>query len=154
MTQTISFRTISFTSIIALILVLTACRKDISVPNQQYENLFGTWTWIESTGGESGQAISPATEGYSITVEYNENGVFKRFRDGKKISKMTFKFVEGNSMFSAGQVPMIEYKEKKITTSPLKKGILRASVSFTGNDTLFVSDECYDCYTHLYVRKK
>ena len=61
---------------------LTSCSKDISIPNPELEKLFGFWNWIQSSGGIGGQTITPATVGYSQTVEYNNNGIYKIYKDG------------------------------------------------------------------------
>ena len=82
-------------------LVLTSCKKDIIVPVSDFNNLFGTWNWVQSSGGFGGQVINSNTENYSMSVEYNENGVYKKFKDGKKISKKTFFFEESESIFSS-----------------------------------------------------
>lgn len=129
---------------------LTSCRKDILVPDTNFKNLFGRWTWIESSGGFSGHTINPNTENYSLTAEYKSNGVYKKFKDGKKITKQTFSFQESESIYSVNEEYLIEYSEGRLS----KKLVIPHSFEFIGPDTLILKDECYDCYIHIYVKEK
>jgi hypothetical protein len=132
----------------AISFLLTACKKDISVPNPEMKKLFGTWEWVESSGGISGGTITPATEGHHMTIEFKENGVFKKYKNNRRIDRMTFTLSEGSSIIS-NPAFLIEYKDGCMN----KKEVIPQSFKFGGQDTLYLSDECYDCYSHVYVRK-
>ncbi|NTW33356.1 MAG: hypothetical protein HGB12_12165 [Bacteroidetes bacterium] len=80
--------------IVILSFFVTTCRKDISVPNTDLEKLFGTWDWVQTCGGFAGQTTTPTTSGYSQTVEFNKNGIWKIYKDGKQIDKLKFTFIE------------------------------------------------------------
>lgn len=129
---------------------LTSCRKDIIVPDKDFGNLFGTWNWVYSSGGFLGETISPTTENKTIEIEYKKNGIYKKFINNKKVSKMTFQFEEQESIYSIGKEYMITYSDGKFS----KKGVIFQSFDFIGTDTLILRDECYDCYSHIYVRKE
>lgn len=131
-----------------LCLIFNSCRKDISVPKTEFKKLFGHWQWIESSGGFSGGIESPVTAGYTIEIEFNENGIYKKYKNGEKINKMTFEFIEGESIFSSGKSFMIHYDGFLF-----KKEATADSFKFSGEDTLYLMNECYDCYTEMYVRK-
>jgi hypothetical protein len=129
-----------------------ACRKDITTPNSASEKLFGKWTWIQSSGGIGGNLKSPKTEGYSNSIEFSDKGIYKTFKDGKQTDKMKYSLTEGKSIYLPGKGIIIEFKDIGLfdkDNTPLKQ-----SMQFFGNDTLFLSEECYDCYSHLYVREK
>lgn len=139
-------------TIMTLLFSVTACKKDISIPNPELEKLFGTWNWVQSSGGFSGQAITPTTAGYSQTVEFNQNGSYKIYENGKQKDKMKFSLSSGNSIHSTETAYLIKYKDSGLFDK--ENNSVTQSVRFGGNDTLFLSDECYDCYQHIYIRQK
>ena len=131
---------------------MSACRKDITTPNSESEKLFGKWTWVQSAGGIFPSEKSPKTEGYSSSIEFSDKGIYKTFKDGKQTDKMKYSLSEGKSIYLPGKGIIIEFKDVGLfdkDNTPLKQ-----SMQFFGNDTLFLSEECYDCYSHLYVREK
>lgn len=142
------------TQILFIVLIsafMSTCRKDITTPNSELEKLFGKWTWIQSAGGW-GNFKSPQTEGYTSIVEFSNKGIYKTFKDGKQSDKMKYSLSESKSIYLPGKGIIIEFKDVGLfdkDNAPLKQ-----SIQFFGNDTLFLSEECYDCYSHLYVREK
>jgi hypothetical protein len=139
-------------AIVALSFCFTTCRKDISVPSTDLDKLFGTWNWIQSSGGFAGQINSPATSGYSQTIEFNKNGIYKIYKDGKQKDKMKFTLTNGTSIYNTGTAYLIKYKD--IGLFDKNDHSVTQSVKFGGQDTLFLNDECYDCYGHIYIRQK
>lgn len=101
-------------AIVTISLFLTACRKDISLPSQDLEKLFGTWNWVQSSGGFGGQTTSSATAGYSQTIEFNKNGIYKWYKDGKLQDKMKFTVTEGSSIYTTGTAFLIKYKDIRL----------------------------------------
>ena len=141
---------IFYCSFLTVIIFATACRKDISLPDQNLKKLFGTWEWVQSSGGFSGQTITPVSEDYSMSVEYTEKGVYRKYKDGKKISKLNFKIEERATIAISDFKFLIDYREGPCS----KVGVNSQSFRFGGTDTLFLNDDCYDCFSHIYVRKK
>ena len=137
-------------AIVTLSLLLTTCRKDISVPNPDLERLFGKWEWVQSYCGWSGPS-SPATTGYSQTVEFNKNGIYKMYQDGKQKEKRKFTLTEGNSIYTSGTAYLIEYTDTDLIK---KQDYLTQSLTFRGQDTLCLNDEAYDACGYIYVRQK
>ena len=141
---------IKTTFILFSILILVAsCKKDIPVPEEGLEHLFGKWTWVSSNGGLINQTTTPETENYIIEIEYKKNGVFKKYKDGKKVNKMKFKFEKGQTIFSVED----EYSIKYTIGKSKKVGVVPHYFQFIGTDTLVLKEECFDCLTHIYVRK-
>ncbi len=130
-----------------ILIALDSCQKDIDVPDKKFENLFGTWSWVYSSGGFNGATITPTTENKTIKIEYKENGVYKKVVN-KKVSKMTFKFEKRESIYSSEKEYVIVYSKGKFS----KKGVVSHSIDFIGVDTIVLRDECYDCYSHIYAR--
>ena len=131
---------------------LTSCSKDISIPNPELEKLFGSWNWIQSSGGIGGQTITPATVGYSQTVEYNNNGIYKIYKDGIQKDTKKFSLTSGTSIYNPGPAYLIKYKDIDHSDNNYQYSI--QSIRFGGEDSLFLSDECYDCFIHIYTRHK
>ena len=129
--------------------LLSGCRKEILVPNPDFNHLFGTWRWIQSSGGPTDETINPTTENHSMSLEYRENGIYKRFQNDKKIEKLCFTFEESTSIYSQNQEYLIEYSEGRWS----KLGVIPHSFEFIGMDTLYLRDECNSCYTHIYVKE-
>jgi hypothetical protein len=140
----------SATIFLTIIFCSTGCRKDITVPDPNFKLLFGSWEWIESSGGYVVHTINPGTEGYTMTVEYEENGTYRSFKNGKKESKTRFEFEEGRSIYSGAVEYLIRYKTGTFNNKAAGVNSFRIS----GQDSLFLRDECYDCYEHIYIRKK
>ncbi len=136
------------TTFIAL-LTLYSCKKDIPIPKEGLNNLFGEWVWVSSNGGLTNQTTSPNTENYIIEIEYKKNGIFKKHRDGKRVNKMKFKFEKGQTIFSSEDEYLIKYTIGKFS----KVGTTPHYFEFIGADTLILKEECFDCFTHIYVRK-
>ena len=140
-----------WTLFISLALFANACRKDITVPNSETEKLFGKWTWVQSAGGIIPSEKSPKTEGYTSSIEFNDKGIYKTYKDGKQTDKMKYTLSEGKSIFLPGKGILIDFKDVGLLDK--KNAPLKQSLQFFGNDTLFLSEECYDCRWHLYVRQ-
>jgi hypothetical protein len=133
-----------------LSIFLTTCKKDISVPNAEFEKLFGTWEWVESFCGWSGPS-TPATVGYTETVEFNKNGTYKMFKDGHQQETRKFTLAEGSSIYTSGIANLIKYESSGLSNH---QTYLTRSVSFGGEDTMYLNDEAYDACSYVYVRQK
>jgi hypothetical protein len=140
-------------AVLVVSVLLTTCRKDISLPNQDLEKLFGSWNWVQSSGGFAGQTTTPATVGYTKSLEFNKNGIYKSYKNEKQQEKFKFSLTEGTSISSTGTAYLIEYKDlgffHKKTTS-----MSQQSVWFGGQDTLFLNDEAFDGFFNVYTRIK
>ena len=133
-----------------LLASMSSCRKDIHVPNSKFDQLFGTWRWVSSSGGFAG-TTQTAEDGKNKTLEFRKNGICVA-DDGQGRNKMEFSLSEGPTIFSTEPGALMTYKDKGLRkTSTL---MVTQSVVFQGPDTLLLRDECYDCFGHLYVRQK
>ncbi len=133
-----------------LLLICTgiiACRKDIDTPSPTTEKVIGKWTWVSSSGAGN-TAITPQSAGYELEREYEANGVYKLFKDGKKEEKFIFEFIEATTInFEAPQY-ILKYRNSGLN----KKEKFRENFYFQGNDTLFVQRDCAGCFVDSYVR--
>lgn len=138
-------------SIMSGLLFMTACKKDISLPNENLEQLFGTWEWVQSSGGIGGVSINTTSEGYTKTIEFNSDGTYKWYKNGKLKDKMKFTVIEGPSIYSSSNGYLIKYNDTGLfdqNDHPISQNI-----KFYGQDILLLHEECNDCFGHIYVRK-
>ena len=138
---------------ILLLGLFTACKKkEISLPDPSLEKLFGRWEWVESGGGLAYHQTSPSTTGCSITIEFERNGIYKEYKNGKHQNRMKFYLSKGSSIYSSVESNLIKYNDTGIldkNNTPITE-----SIQFAGQDTLYLNQECFDCFGHVYVRKK
>lgn len=146
-------QTILTIAVVTISMFLTTCKKDISLPSQDLEKLFGTWEWVNSSGGWAGRTTTPSSEGYSQKIEFNKNGIYKSYRNDKVESKMDFTIKEGKTIYSSGTAYLIEYKNKKLFEKENAITNITQSVRFIGQDTLCLADEAYDGFGSTYVRR-
>lgn len=134
-------------------LFLTTCKKEVVLPNQNLEKLFGTWEWVSSSGGWAGRTLTPASEGYSQQIEFTEKGVYKVYINDKVENKMEFTITENSSsIYTSQTVYMIKYKATGLFKKNKSVFDMSQTFKFSG-DTLWLADECYDCFGHIYIRK-
>lgn len=130
---------------------LTTCKKNISLPSPELEKLFGSWEWVQSSGGFGGQTTTPTSSGDSQTVEFNKNGIYKWYKGDKLQHKMKFSVTEYQSVYTTSPSFVIKYKDTRLFVN--KDFPITQTVTFGGQDSLFLNDECNDCYNHIYIRK-
>ena len=135
--------------LIASAVFVTNCTNKTPSPGTITEQLTSTWDWVQSTGGIDGRSITPATEGYKRTITFEKNGVYSEGRDGKQTSQMKYTVSQGKSIYS-DTAYLVDYRSSGKEKQPRS---IRQSVRFGGTDTLFLNDECYDCFEHVYTRK-
>ena len=139
-----------------LAILLTNCKKDQDLRQDQKQDqeinseLEGTWIWLKSTGGFAGTTQTPTSEGYSLTIEFSDDG-YQKFQDGELVISSDYSITEEGSINFPGIVPIISYD---ISFPPNNTGMMeKQSFVFGGTDTLFLSDECYDCFFHIYIKE-
>jgi hypothetical protein len=136
-------------SFIAILIIISSCSKDIDLPNSDAEKLIGSWKWVESSGGFSGRIISPSTEGYTKNLEFLKNGIYTESRNKKWYTDLQYTFHKAHSIYSTESVYQIKYLKTPNNSYDNES----QSFQFSGNDTLYLKDECHDCYSHIYVRE-
>jgi hypothetical protein len=139
---------ISFT---ALIVVISSCRKEISLPDESLSKLFGSWEWVQTSGGFADTLVTPATEGYTQSVDFSSKGIYKIYRNGTLQDKLKFTLSQGNSIFHDSTANLITYENTGLGTTD--EDYIKQSIRFGGEDTLFLYEECWDCYSYIYIRK-
>ena len=107
------------------------------------ESLYGVWIWSESSGGIAGMRLTPITEGYSSVIEFHQSGIYKEYKNEQLEMTSKFTLTTGNTIYTSEIANLIEFEAYPIMQS----------IEFGKSDTLFLRDECFDCFVHTYVRK-
>ncbi len=125
-----------------LILVMAicfSCGKSTVAP----VGLLGSWNWVRSSGGFAGVEIK-ASEKDTKQMVFKQDNIFEFYENGKLILNTTYVIEDRKSIYSQEKVPQIVFP---------KDDFMR--MSYTVNaDSLFVSDEVYDGFSHAYARSK
>ena len=127
-------------SIIAMLFI--SCGK-IYTPNSESENIFGTWRFVNSSGGFSGagNASYDATD----TYEYKENGTFSHYKGSQLLDQSSFSLQLGPSITSQTDQLLVHYG------SGMSQQL---SQSFNiHHDTLLLSDEVFDGFEDVFVKQ-
>lgn len=104
---------------------------------QKQEGYNGTWILQQQSGGFTGMTIKPEKESKLVI----KGDKLKRFVDGKLISEEPFKVEKAKVIHSQ------EPQDVIVSNKLMKEAI------YTKNDTLIIKQQCYDCYTFIYLRK-
>lgn len=108
------------------------------------KKLYGVWQWVSSKGGYTGGKTALKNTGMSKVYCFKNDGSYTQSKKGKMVPGGKFKLTNGASIFIKGILPMIELSDRE----------RKMSYTFVGCDTLILSEECFDCYKHTYIRKK
>lgn len=136
---------------IFILAILVSCKTHLHVPDNDEQKLQGKWRWIETSGGFAGQVSTPATENYKMSIEFLSNGILKEYKNGEFINKCNYTVEKGKSIYVAdGEVLLINYIEKNADVQQR----VRDYFEIKGKDTLILKNECYDCFTKLFVRER
>jgi hypothetical protein len=146
-----NYRVLMAIAYITVSMIFSACRKDISLPDPSLEKLFGSWEWVQTSGGFAGQIKTPATEGHTQSVEFSSKGIYKLFINGDQKSKSKFTLSYTTAMHSPDSPVLVTYEN--LGSGHQSDDIVKQYLTFKGEDTLYLNDDCVDCFNYVYVRK-
>ncbi|HYG40979.1 MAG TPA: hypothetical protein VD908_20280 [Cytophagales bacterium] len=129
--------------VVALLTINMSCQKDLVFPEGSNKELLNKWEWIRSSGGFAGKVITPVSEGYSKTIEFSSKGIYKEFRNGKQVKKINFEIREGKSMFGQSKAFIIKFENEELINQSF---LIR-------EDTLFLNEEVYDGFGHIFLKE-
>lgn len=127
-----------FAYIMPLFVLLSCNTTKIGTVSEN--SLNGKWNWVSSTGGFIGKQITPESEKKTMTIEFSGSTI-KKFENGNLLSKKTFSIQTQNSIYGNDR-KMIVIEDMPSQSFEIK------------GDTLYLNDECHDCYQSEYVRIK
>ncbi len=136
-------RRIEATLLALAVLAVAACSSNpVAVDDEQLPGaLFGTWTWIQATGGIAGQVRTPETEGFTRTLVITAPNEIEVLRDGQSEVSTTFEFVPETDAGSAVRSAQLLY------AVPLL-GFPEQWVLITIEGVLVLTDPCCDGFTY------
>lgn len=125
---------------------LLACTSQTTGPHLDGP-LAGTFTWVRSEGGIAYQQRTPASEGYQVTLVFEDDSV-RAFRNAAQIAVAHFTIREDSLRMSPAPVYIVRYEP------PLPALAFdhfeEHSVHITP-DTLYLVDPCCDRFTHIFA---
>lgn len=136
-------RRIEATLLALAVLAVAACSSNpVAADDEQLPGaLFGTWTWIQATGGIAGQVRTPETEGFTRTLVIKAPNQIDVLRDGQSEVSTTFEFVPETDAGSAVRSAQLLY------AVPLL-GFPEQWVLITIEGVLVLTDPCCDGFTY------
>ncbi len=128
--------------ILVVLLASAACASNptASDDDELPQALFGTWTWIQSTGGIAGTTLTPESEGYARTLIFTSPNQVEVLRDGVSEATTTFEFVPLTMAGSAVRSAQLLYAQSVV-------GFEEQWVEILENGDLVLSDPCCDGFT-------
>jgi len=122
--------------LLVMILTLITCKKDDNIEGTE---LYGKWNWVSSKGGAFGKTLTPATEGYTQSMEFKSTRMVEFRQNNAVTSEKAFSIAHDTKI---ANLPIIKLVND-LTWSYAVKG-----------DSLFLYDVCGTCYDHKYVKVK
>ena len=109
-----------------------------------HDALYGIWNWEHSSGGFTGrQVITPQTAGYTKKILFTPQGVFQELRADTLWVSASYTIVKKETIFGP---------DRDVIRFPDSSGLMEKVIMKVDSDSLELSDPCYDCFGHLYVR--
>lgn len=71
-----------------------SCQKEISVPDEEAELIFGDWEWYRSVNTGWYSESTPASEGYSIEVIIERTGRYTSYQGAEEYMNEKFTIVK------------------------------------------------------------
>jgi hypothetical protein len=133
------------------IFALSACKKDITLPDPSLRMLFGEWRWISSQGGFTGAVSTPATCGCSETIKFTAKGDYYHYYSDNK--ETHFRYSVADQPYSPGLPNYVLHYLPTNVVFPEKTEPSNV-VSFIGPDTLVLDWYQGESYVNKYVRVK
>ena len=123
-----------------LIIFTISCNNSTSGNSE--DKIVGKWAWIQSSGGYTGDTINPDIVGYSIILAFEENGVYKEYKNG--LLKFSSKYFIEKKPYGS-----INNKRDFLIIDNRNKEQL---IEFEKSISLKLIENCWDCYIHSYKR--
>jgi hypothetical protein len=133
----ITFKCASF---LFFLLIFFTC-KDSKSPEPE-DNLFGTWNWVESSGGWSGDTINPDIVGYSIKIVFQKDSVYKEYLNDSLIVSMPYKIVQKPYGSTENERDFLVLENFRVDQM----------IEYEGSNILILTEMCFDCSVKKYIK--
>lgn len=117
------------------VLLLTVACGSLKMKDNSYN---GTWILQKQSGGFAGRTTTPERE---TKLVIKKDKMFS-YEDGTLIAESAFNVEKGKVIQSSEPQDII-----------IGNKLMKQSIAVSG-DTLIIADQCYDCFTYTYLRKK
>ena len=104
--------------------------------------LDGQWQWVQMVGGIAGETRTPESTGDQMRIEFTERYTYDFYRNDTLLSSEPYVIKMMPSVYLPDSVPTIY----------IEGGISQAFEFSALNDSLYLFDNCYDCFAHVYYR--
>jgi hypothetical protein len=135
-------RTLVVPLTLVVFLAPAACGSP-TASDELLETLFGTWSWVQATGGIAGMTRTPVSEGYTRTLTFTRPNQVKMLRDGVPEVTTTFEFVS----------PIANGSAQLLYARPLA-GVDEQWVEITEAGDQVLSDPCCDGFVYEWRRQQ
>ncbi|KAA9332352.1 hypothetical protein F0P96_12815 [Hymenobacter busanensis] len=120
---------------------LVSCQQDSTDDvRPATEILQDSWTWQQSSGGFTGQVLTPAGTGDQQQLEFGPDGQVRRYRNGRLLGTDSYTVRRGTSVIDGQTAFIIRY------------GSGLAQSALVGGSHLTLRDEVADGQQHEYNR--
>lgn len=133
--------------VLSMFLLVMGCSSDSSnfvEPDfpAEYQALIGHWDWVSSSGGFYGETQTPESIGETREFYLMDHFIVERYVDSDLISTDKFRFAEFEEIHSGETVVGLKFDSG-----------INQTFSFSAmKDTLYLYDQCYDCFVSAYIR--
>jgi hypothetical protein len=138
--------------LVFFILQLTACRKDISLPDENLKQLFNSWQWVKTDDNASaGGRSTPASVGYDKRLVFTPKGLMYYYKDNAQQYKMKFSIKAETSVVTNKTTNIITYKSTGFLNHKNNNDFAPQAITFH-NDTLILREEHVDGLSDYYIK--
>lgn len=123
------------------VLFLTGCSVFTDEQNIR-PDLNGSWEWISSTGGIGGWTVHRDSVNYRQQLKIDDFGAARWFRADTLLNSYQVERNSDNNI-RADYVLVPENEQIRIWID-----------NRSGTDTLFLQDNCDDCFSHIFIRDR
>ena len=125
--------------LLVFILSLSACGGG----SDPAPELFGTWEWVGTSGGITGDSRTPRPADPAITVRFDPGGTAVFSRDGEVAREQRYRLSSEVTIFGPEELPVLYFDDEDLGR------VVRIEDSAT---TLTLSDNVYDGFSLQYGR--
>lgn len=126
----------SIAIVFSILCLFCSCTKDSN------GSLIGKWEWVKSSGGISGRLQTPASTGKNVYLEISSNRI-KSYENGNLVLDYGYSIQTKKSILDKVEKQMIV---------PTQNCCISHSFIVAGT-TLYLNEECFDCYGSVYLRR-
>lgn len=137
-------RSVGFATLLTVLAL--GCEDSVSRPEDTdaFPELIGQWEWLRACGGWSGGCRTPQSTGLTMTWVFSADGFFQWFKSDSL-------FLSGPFRVVTGELGILNREAKLLWVNDVPMGL---ALELVTSDTLRAIEDCYDCYTSLWARRR